>query len=48
MSLMAVAGVIFKCLLIACSVRPGQVMRWPFLIARRRVYFVGMNISLCK
>jgi hypothetical protein len=44
----AVAGVSFKCLLIASSVRPGQVMRCPFLTACNNADFVGLNRALCK
>jgi hypothetical protein len=44
----AVSGVIFKYLLIACSIRPGQVMRWPFLTSCRRADLVGLNMALCK
>jgi hypothetical protein len=43
---MAVAGIILKCLLIVCSVIPGQVMRRPFLTAYKRAGFVGLNIAL--
>jgi hypothetical protein len=45
---MAVAGVSLKCLLIASSVRPGQVIRCPSLTARNIVDFVGLNRALCK
>jgi hypothetical protein len=44
----AVAGVIFKCLLIACSVKPSQVVRWLLLTACRSVDIVGLNIALCN
>jgi hypothetical protein len=40
---MAVAGVSFKCLLIASSVKPGQVIRCPSLTACNRADFVGLN-----
>jgi hypothetical protein len=43
-----VAGVRFKCLLIAFSVRPGQVMRCPFLTACNKADVVGLNRALCK
>jgi hypothetical protein len=41
----AVAGINLKCLLIACSVRPGEVVRWPVLTACRSADFVGLNIA---
>ena len=44
----AVAGVIFKCLLIEYSMRPVQVTKWTFLKYLRRADFVGMNSTLCK
>jgi hypothetical protein len=44
----AVVVIIFKVLLILCSVRTGQVVRWPFLTAFRSVYFVGLKIALYK
>jgi hypothetical protein len=44
----AVDGVIFKCLLIACSGRSGQVMIWLFFTACRKSDVVGLKISLCK
>jgi hypothetical protein len=45
---MAVAGVSFKCLLIASSVKPGQVIRCPSLTACNIADFVGLNKALCK
>jgi hypothetical protein len=45
---MAVAGVSFKCLLMASSVRPGQVIRCPYLTAYNIAAFVGLNKALCK
>jgi hypothetical protein len=45
---MAVAGVSFKCLLIASSVKPGQVIRCPYLTAYNIADFVGLNKALCK
>jgi hypothetical protein len=45
---MAVAGVSFKCLLIASSVKPGQVIRCPSLTACNIADFVGLNRALCK
>jgi hypothetical protein len=45
---MAVAGVSFKCLLMASSVRPGQVIRCPPLIACNIADFVVLNKALCK
>jgi hypothetical protein len=45
---MAVAGVSSKCLLIAPSVRPGQVIRCPSLTARNIADVVGLNRALCK
>jgi hypothetical protein len=45
---MAVAGVSFKCLLIASSVKPGQVIRCPSLTACNSAHFVGLNKALCK
>jgi hypothetical protein len=45
---MAVAGVSFKCLLMACSVKPGQVIRCPFLTACNIADFVRLNKALCK
>jgi hypothetical protein len=45
---MAVAGVSFKCLLIASSVRPGHMIRCPFLTACNIADFVGLNRALCK
>ena len=45
----AVTGVIFKCLFIAFSVRPGQILRWPFFFINfRRDDFLGLNSALCK
>jgi hypothetical protein len=44
----AVAGVSFKYVLIAFSVRPGQVMRCPFLTACNKEDFVGLNRVLCN
>jgi hypothetical protein len=40
---MAVAGVSFKCLLIASSVRPVQVIRCPSLTACNIAEYVGLN-----
>jgi hypothetical protein len=45
---MAVAGVSFKCLLMASSVKPGQVIRCPSLTACNIDAFVGLNNALCK
>jgi hypothetical protein len=45
---MAVAGVSFKCLLIAYSVKLGQVIRCPYLTACNIAAFVGLNKALCK
>jgi hypothetical protein len=45
---MAVAGVSFKCLLIASSVNPGQVIRCPSLTACNIADFVGLNRDFCK
>jgi hypothetical protein len=45
---MAVAGVSFKCLLIASSVRPSQVIRCPSLTPYNIADFVGLNRALCK
>jgi hypothetical protein len=45
---MAVAGVSFKCFLIASSVKPGQVIRCPSLTDCNIVDFVGLNRALCK
>jgi hypothetical protein len=45
---MAMAGVSFKCLLIASSVRLGQVIRCPSLTACNIADFVGLNRDLCK
>jgi hypothetical protein len=44
----AVAGVGFTCLLTASTVRPGHVVKCPFLIAWTRSYFVQLNIALCR
>jgi hypothetical protein len=44
----AVAGVSFKCLLIASSVKPGQVIRCPSLTACNNADFVGLDRALCK
>jgi hypothetical protein len=45
---MAVAGVSLKCLLIASSVKPGQVIRCRSLTACNIADFLGMNKDLCK
>jgi hypothetical protein len=45
---MAVAGVRFKFLLIASSVKPGQVIRCLLLTACNIAAFVGLNKALCK
>jgi hypothetical protein len=45
---MAVAGVSFKCLLIASSVKPGQVIKCLSLTACNIADFVGLNKALCK
>jgi hypothetical protein len=45
---MAVAGVSLKCLLIASSVKPGQVIRCRSLTACNIADFVGLNNALCK
>jgi hypothetical protein len=45
---MAVAGVNFKCLLIASSVKPGQVIRCSSLTACSNADFVGLNRALYK
>jgi hypothetical protein len=45
---MAVVGVSFKCLLIAPSVKPGQVIICPSLTAYNIADFVGLNKALCK
>jgi hypothetical protein len=45
---MAVAGVSSKCLLIASSVKPGQLIRCPSLTACYIEDFVGLNRALCK
>jgi hypothetical protein len=45
---MAVAGVSFKCLLIASSVKPGQVIRCPSLMACNIADSIGLNRDLCK
>jgi hypothetical protein len=44
----AVAGVIFKYLLTASSVKPGNVARWPFLTAWMRADLVQLNIALYR
>jgi hypothetical protein len=44
----AVAGVSFKCLWIASSVRPGHVIRCPSLTACNNADFVGLNRALCN
>jgi hypothetical protein len=43
---LAVAGVSFKCLLVASSVRPGHVIRCLSLTACNNADFVGMNRDL--
>jgi hypothetical protein len=45
---MAVAGVSFKCLLMASSVKPGQVIRCPSLTACNIADFAGLDRDLCK
>jgi hypothetical protein len=45
---MAVAGVSFKCLLIASSVKLGQVIRCPSLTTCNIADFVGLNKALFK
>jgi hypothetical protein len=45
---MAVAGFSLKCLLIASSVKPGQVIRCLSLTACNIADFVGLNKALCK
>jgi hypothetical protein len=45
---MAVAGVSFKCLLIASSAKPGQVIICPSLTDCNIADFVGPNKTLCK
>jgi hypothetical protein len=45
---MAVAVVSFKCLLMASSVRPGQVIICQSLTACYICAFVGLNKALCK
>jgi hypothetical protein len=45
---MEVAEVIFKCFSIACSSRPGQSMKWPFLTACIRADCVVLSIALYK
>jgi hypothetical protein len=45
---MAVAGVSFKCLLIASSVKQGQVIRCPSLTVCNIADLIGMNGALCK
>jgi hypothetical protein len=45
---MTVAGVSFKCLLMASSVRPGQVSRCPSLTVFNIAAFVGLKKALCK
>jgi hypothetical protein len=45
---MAVAGVSFNFLLIASSVKPGQVIRRPSLTACNIADFVGLSRALCK
>jgi hypothetical protein len=45
---MAVAGTIFKCLLIVSSVRVGHMIRCLSLTACNNADFVGLNRDLCK
>jgi hypothetical protein len=45
---MEVAGVSFKCLLIASTVKPGQVIICLSLTACNIADFVGLNKALCK
>jgi hypothetical protein len=45
---MAVAGVSFKCLLMASSVKRGQVIRCPSLNACNIADFVRLNKAFCK
>jgi hypothetical protein len=45
---MAVAGVSFKCVLIASSVKPGQVIKCPSLTACNIADLVGLNRALWK
>jgi hypothetical protein len=44
----AVAGVSFKCVLIASSVKLGQVIRCQSLTSCNIADFVGLNRALCK
>ena len=44
----AVVDVIFKCLFIVSSIRPGKVTGWPLFITLIRADFLGLNIALCK
>jgi hypothetical protein len=45
---MVVSGVSFKCLLMASSVKPGQVIICPYLTACNIAAFVGLNKAFCK